>query len=194
MKRVSSIFTMGLAAVLLACASTQETASSQPPPSGIISEGAATATATVEKVDVANRLVTLRNADGKVMELQVDESVKNLPQVKPGDRVVVKFYESLAYEVKKPGTATPGTAGAEKVARAAPGARPGGVAARQVEITTTIEAIDKKTAMVTLKGADGNLTPVKVRDPSKLDLVRVGDLVTITYSQAVAVAVEPAPK
>ena len=72
--------------------------------------------------------------------------------------------------------------------------RPGGVAARQVEITTTIEAIDKKTAMVTLKGADGNLTPVKVRDPSKLDRVRVGDLVTITYSQAVAVAVEPAPK
>jgi hypothetical protein len=194
MKSVLSIFAMGLAAVLLACASTHETASSQPPPSGIISEGAATATAIVETIDVAKRQVTLRNADGKLMELQVDESVKNLPQVKKGDRVVVKYYESLAYEVNKPGAATPGTAGAEQVERAAPGAKPGGVAARQVEITSTIEAIDKKTAMVTLKGADGNLTPVKVRDPSKLDRVRVGDLVTITYSQAVAVAVEPAPK
>jgi len=194
MKSVLSIFAMGLAAGLLACASTQETASSQPPPSGIISEGAATATAIVEKIDVATRQVTLRNADGKLMELQVDDSVKNLPQVKKGDRVVVKYYESLAYEVNAPGAATPGTAGAEQVATAAPGSKPGRVAARQVEITTTIEAIDKKTAMVTLKGADGSLTPVKVRDPSKLDRVRVGDLVTITYSQAVAVAVEPAPK
>lgn len=193
MNRSLSLFAMGLAAVLLACASTQETASSQPPPSGLISEGAATATAIVEKIDVAKRLVTLRNADGKLTELQVDESVKNLPQVKKGDRVVVTYYESLAYEVNAPGAATPGTAGAETVAAAAPGAKPGRVAARQVEITTTIEAIDKKTAMVTLKGADGNLTPVKVRDPSKLDRVRVGDLVTITYSQAVAVAVEPAP-
>ncbi len=193
MKSVLSIFAIGLVAVLLACASTRETASSQPP-SGIISEGAATATAIVEKIDAAKRQVTLRNADGKLMELQVDESVKNLPQVKKGDRVVVKYYESLAYEVNAPGAATPGTAGAEQVATAAPGSKPGRVAARQVEITSTIEAIDKKTAMVTLKGADGELTPVKVRDPGKLDRVRVGDLVTITYSQAVAVAVEPAPK
>ncbi len=194
MKNGLSILVVALSAALLACASTQETASSQPPPSGLISEGAVTATAVVEKIDVAKRLVTLRKADGQLTELQADESVKNLPQVKKGDRVVVKYYESLAYEVNKPGAATPGTAGAEQVATAAPGAKPGKVAARQVEITTTIEAIDKKMSMVTLKGADGKLTPVKVKDPSKLDRVRVGDLVTITYSQAVAVAVEPAPK
>ena len=194
MKHALSMFVIALGATLLACASTHETASSQPPPSGLISEGAVSATATVEKIDVAKRLVTLRNANGQLIELQVDESVKNLPQVKKGDRVIAKYYESLAYEVNKPGAATPGTAGAEQVATAAPGSKPGKIAARQVEITTIIEAIDKKTSMVTLKGADGKLTPVKVKDPSKLDRVRVGDLVTITYSQAVAVAVEPAPK
>jgi len=194
MKNGLSMFMIALGATLLACASTHETASSQPPPSGLISEGAVSATATVEKIDVAKRLVTLRNANGQLIELQVDESVKNLPQVKKGDRVIAKYYESLAYEVNKPGAATPGTAGAEQVATAAPGSKPGKIAARQVEITTIIEAIDKKTSMVTLKGADGKLTPVKVKDPSKLDRVRVGDLVTITYSQAVAVAVEPAPK
>jgi Cu/Ag efflux protein CusF len=194
MKNGLSMFVIALGATLLACASTHETASSQPPPSGLISEGAVTATATVEKIDVAKRLVTLRNANGQLIELQVDESVKNLPQVKKGDRVIAKYYESLAYEVNKPGAATPGTAGAGQVATATPGSKPGKVAARQIEITTIIEAIDKKTSMVTLKGADGKLTPVKVKDPSKLDRVRVGDLVTITYSQAVAVAVEPAPK
>ena len=194
MKNRLSMFVIALGATLLACASTHETASSQPPPSGLISEGIVTSTATVEKIDVAKRLVTLRNANGQLIELQVDESVKNLPQVKKGDRVIAKYYESLAYEVNKPGAATPGTAGAGQVATATPGSKPGKVAARQIEITTSIEAIDKKTSMVTLKGADGKLTPVKVKDPSKLDRVRVGDLVTITYSQAVAVAVEPAPK
>lgn len=195
MKNVVSMFAIVLGAVSLACSTTHETASSQPPPSGVISEGTVTATATVEKIDVAKRLVTLRNADGQLVELQADESVRNLPQVKKGDRVVVTYFESLAYEVSKPGgAATPGTTGAKQVARAEPGSKPGAVAARQVEVTSTIEAIDKKASMVTLKSAEGKSTPIKVKDPSRLDHVRVGDLVTLTYSQAIAVKVEPAPK
>jgi hypothetical protein len=35
---------------------------------------------------------------------------------------------------------------------------------------------------------------VKVKDPSKLDAVQVGDLVDITYTEALAVAVEKAGK
>jgi len=193
MKNVTSMFAIVLSAVSLACATAHETVSSQPPPSGVILEGTVTATATVEEIDVAKRLVTLRNADGQLIELQVDESVRNLPQVKQGDRVVVTYSESLAYEVSKPdGAATPGVAGAKQVARAAPGSKPGAVAVRQVGITSTIEAIDKKTSMVTLQGADGKSTPVKVKDPSKLERVHVGDLVTITFSQAIAVAVQSA--
>lgn len=192
MNRARAMIGVGLAALLCACASTNETSNARP--SGVISEGTVTMTATVEKVDVAKRLVTLRTPDGKVSELAVSEAVRNLPQVKPGDEVVVQFFESLAYEVKKPGTATPGTAGGQQLATAKPGEMPAGAVARTVEITTTIAGIDKAKGTVTLQDADGNLTPIKVRDPSKLDEVRVGDLVTITYSQAVAVAVTPAPK
>jgi hypothetical protein len=35
---------------------------------------------------------------------------------------------------------------------------------------------------------------VKVKDPKKLDGVSVGDLVQLTYTRAVAIAVKPAPK
>ena len=38
--------------------------------------------------------------------------VRNLAQVKAGDEVRATFYESLAYEVKKPGTTTPGPSAA----------------------------------------------------------------------------------
>jgi hypothetical protein len=193
MNTARTMIGVALGVLLLACASTNET-SNAPPPSGVISEGAVSMTATVEKVDAAKRLVTLRTPDGKVTELAVSEAVKNLPQVKKGDEVVVQYYESLAYEVKKPGTATPGTAGGQQLATAKPGEMPAGAVARTVEITTTIAGIDKSKGTVTLQDASGNLTPIKVRDPSKLDAVRVGDLVTITYSQAVAVSVERAPK
>ncbi len=174
-----------------ACASMEK---SSEPVSGTISEQTVTMKATVEKVDLAKRLVTLRGPDGKVVTITVSDSVKNLPQVKVGDEVNVGYYESLAYEVKKPGEAEPGVNVADVAAAAKPGERPAGAGARAVTVTSTIEAIDDKTPSVTLKGPDGNLVTVKVRDRAKLARVKVGDLVDITYTQAVAVSVEPAPK
>ena len=40
----------------------------------------------------------------------------------------------------------------------------------------------------------GGHNTTKVRDPEKLKLVRVGDLVELTYAEAIAVSVEPAPR
>jgi hypothetical protein len=63
-----------------------------------------------------------------------------------------------------------------------------------VTVRTTIENIDKAHSEVTLKDPNGKSTVVKVRDPSKLDLVKVGDLVDITYTEALAIAVEKPKK
>ncbi len=165
-----------------------------PPVSGTVSEQTVTMTATVQKINLKKRLVTLRGPDGKVKTIKVDERVQNLPQVKKGDRVVISYYESLAYVVKKPGEAEPGTTVATGVGHAEPGQMPAGMAAQAVTVTATIKAIDKKTPAVTLKGPEGKLVTVKVRDREKLERVKVGDLVEITYTEALAISVEPAPK
>src|SRR3982750_16616 len=68
-------------------------------PSGKRAESTTTVTATVQSVDVSNRLVTLKGPDGQVVTVHADERVKNLPQVKKGDQVTVTYYESIAYEV-----------------------------------------------------------------------------------------------
>ena len=47
---------------------------------------------------------------------------------------------------------------------------------------------------MTLKAPDGTLTTIKARNPANLDKVAVGDLVEITYTEALAIGVEPAPK
>jgi Cu/Ag efflux protein CusF len=170
------------------------TAPAATPPSGTLGEQTETATATVEKIDHETRQVTLRRADGSSAMLRVGPEARNLAQVEQGDEVVVTYRESLAYEVKRAGQATPGATLAATAARAKPGEKPGGIEARQLSVTSTIEAIDTRGGTVTLKGADGETITTKVRDPEQLKRVRVGDLVELTYTEAIAVSVEPAPR
>jgi hypothetical protein len=169
-------------------------AAATPVVSGTIEEGTVTVTATVEAVDLKKRVVTLRGPEGNLVKVQADERVKNLPQVKKGDIVSATYYESLVYDVRKPGQAEPGVAVAQDVVTAKPGQKPAAAGAQAVMVTSTIEAIDKKNKTVTLKAPDGTSTTIKVKDPSRLDKVAVGDLVEITYTEAVAIAVEAAPK
>ena len=165
-----------------------------PLPSGTLGEEMVTATATVTKLDLATRMVTLQRADGSLITFRAGESVRNLPQVKVGDEVLATYYESLAYAVKKPGDGEVGTNVEEEATRAKLGERPGGAGGRVTTVTTRIDAIDKSAGTVTLKGADGEAFTVKVRDPKNLERVAVGDLVEITLTEAVAVSVDPPAK
>ncbi len=151
-----------------------------------------TVTATVQALDLKNRIVTLKGPKGDVVAFRVDENVKNLPQVKVGDQVVVKYYESVAVRIAQAGdplaTATSG------VTSAKPGEMPAGVAVRQVTVTASVEAIDKETPSITLKGPEGNVVTVIVMDRKNLEKVKVGDKLAITYTEALAISVERAEK
>jgi hypothetical protein len=166
------------------------TAASQPLPSGTLGTNLVTATARVKAIDMQTRHVTLERADGSEVTIYADDTVRNLPQVKVGDEVTTSYYESLAYEVKKPGTAAPGATVAEETARARLGDKPAGAQARLTTVVTTIAGIDKAAGTVTLRGPTGTVTTVKARDPRNLERVAVGDLVEVTYTEAVAVSVD----
>ena len=161
-------------------------------PSGI-KERALEMTATVQAIDLAKRVVTLKGEKGNVFDLKVGEEAKNLPQVKVGDLVTIKYYESLAFEVTKPGQAV-AVGATTGVASAKPGEKPAGVAAGQVTITATVEAIDAKKNYVTLKDPEGKTKEIKVKDPKNLVNVKVGDQVAITYTEALGIEVTPAKK
>lgn len=189
-----------VALVVAGCAEVSTQAPAAPPtasapaasslPSGTFGANMVSATARVKAINQQTRYVTLERADGSEVTLYVDEAVRNLPQIQIGDEVKTSFYESLAYEVKKPGTATPGATVAEEAARAKPGEKPAGAGARVTTIVATIAGIDKAAGTVTLQGPTGGSTTIKARDPRNLERVTVGDLVEITYTEAVAVSVE----
>ena len=152
-----------------------------------------TGTAVVEAVDVKNRLLTLKVPEGRSMTISVDEQVKNLPQIKVGDQVTATYYEALAVEVVPPGTAVPGAAVAEGEARAKPGEKPAGAKAQMVSVIATVEDINRERGTITLKGPQGNSVTVRAQEPKNLEKVKVGDLLKITYTEALAISVEGAP-
>ena len=61
-------------------------------------------------------------------------------------------------------------------------------------MTVSIVAIDPDLPSVTFKGPAGNTRTVKVLHPERLKGVSVGDTVDITYTEALAMKVEPAAK
>jgi hypothetical protein len=157
----------------------------------VVRSAEAVMTATVVAVDMQKRIVTLKGEDGQIKDIKVGEEAVNLPQVKVGDIVTVKYFESIAVEVLKPGTVA-GAGEKEAIVRAKPGEMPGGMAAREVTVTATVTAIDKQKGTITLKGPEGKLNTVKVQDPANLDKVKVGDDLMITYTEALAISVEHA--
>jgi hypothetical protein len=150
--------------------------------------------ATVEELDLPNRIITIKGPAGNTRTFRVADSVKNLPQVKVGDELIVRFYQSLLIRVEQPGQAKEGVNKYATKATAEPGQKPAGVAVNSVTINTTIEAIDKANETVTLKGPNGKLQVVKARDPKNLEKVAVGDQVVITYTEALAIDLEKPKK
>ncbi len=194
----SSRFLIKTACVVgAACLATVSLAQSSAPaaaaPKGEAVIASSKVTATVTKIDHKTREVTLKREDGQEFSFVASEDAKNLPQVQVGDLVTATYAEALVYEVKKGGQAVD-AATTMAGGRAEPGEKPSGAIARQTSVTVSIVAIDPTVPSVTFKGPKGNTRTIKVMRPEKLQGVSVGDTVEITYTEAVAIDVEEAPK
>jgi Cu/Ag efflux protein CusF len=152
-----------------------------------------TLVATVTEVDAAKGTVTLKGPKGNEMPLKAGPDVRNLGQVAVGDQVTVKYVEALSLALKKDGKELPGATATSAAGRAPAGARPAGAVAEQVEVTADVVAVDGKNGIVTLKGPQ-QVVEMRVQDPAQLKLIKVGDQIQATYTQAVALKVEPAKK
>ncbi len=149
-----------------------------------------TITATVTAIDIPGRIITLKGAKGNSVTFHVGPAAKNFDQIKVGDVVVAKYYQSVALKVTKPGVAA---ADSVSGAVAAPvGQMPAGAVVQSDTIKAKVTAIGKHKDWVTLLGPEGNSVTIQVKNPKNLDGVKIGDDVEATYTQALAVAVDRA--
>lgn len=150
-------------------------------------------TATVVSVDLTSRLVVLKGAKGNLVEIYADERVKNLPQLKVGDTVTAAYAEAVALEVKPAGSTLAKRSEKEDLQTAKPGEKPGMISTTTQTVVAEVTRIDKKKQMASLKTPEGKIIDVKVKNPDNLKKVKVRDMVEVTYTQALAVAVTAAP-
>ncbi len=159
-------------------------------PGNVARQDVVTVSATVEAIDQKTREVTLLGPDGQRITFRADDSVRNLAQVKKGDVVQATYYRSVAIQLAKPGELTPGVSAGRMTARAEPGEMPGAAGVRTISVVATVHALDPENRTATLEMADGSLQTIAVRNPHHYDVAKVGDTVEITYTEAVAIAVD----
>ncbi|CAM3840065.1 hypothetical protein [Polynucleobacter antarcticus] len=173
-------------------------ASAQPakPVAGVMAEETALIyDGVVTKIDAATRTVTLKNKDGETSVVAGPE-VKNFAQIKVGDRFDVVYEMAVAIELVKVKSA--GIRSEEvttKTVTAPKGDKPGMVTTNIVTAVANVIAVDKAKKVVSLKGPQGNIFNVKVKNPELLKDIAVNDQVKVVYAEAIAAVVSaPAAK
>jgi hypothetical protein len=189
----SFITTLGIC-LLLSTAPSRTTAQDQTDKAGqkqpALKVGeAVTAKATILDVDREKREVMLKKEDGTIATVKVPETARNFEQMKPGDIVTATYSESIATAIRK-ADEPPSATGRESVERAAPGQRPSIRKTATVQITATVEKIDRDKRELTLKGPEGKTKTVKVpEDVKRFDELKEGDQVVVSATESLAIKV-----
>ena len=179
-----------VAAALAATAFAQD--KKAPDAKGVVAGEVTRVVSTVEAVDQATRVVTLKGKDGKTVTFVAGPEVKNLAQVQKGDVVTMDYIEAVALKLNKAPGAVRARTETQFKEGAAAGQKPAGIIGNHVKVVASVEALDAKAGKVTLRGPQRTVE-LKVKDPAALKNVKVGDMVEAEYVEALAVKVEKAP-
>lgn len=184
---------------LSACAGDSRTEAVSPPPPPrtvpteprLLAEEYVEGEAVVQAVNKTDRMVTLRNAQGQSNTIKAPADA-DLNRIKKGDTVLIGVYQSLSLRVLPAGSAPLGATAA--AGSTAPGQPEGRAWGQQLIVVNEVTAVNLTDYTATLRGADGTSHTVAVKDPEmqqRMHNLQVGDLVELTYSEAVAAKVLP---
>jgi len=147
-------------------------------------------TATIEAIDHTSRAITLKGKDGKTETMIAGPEVKRFSELKVGDTLTFRYYESSALSIRKPGEKAPVATGPEAAVTRSTGPRPGGTMSTQATATVVVKAIDPKLPSVTVLTDDGKTVTMKVADKKNIEGLKVGDKIDITYTEALMISVK----
>jgi hypothetical protein len=156
-------------------------------------EKTTTAAVTVTKIDVAKRYLTIKNDTGDEYTIDVDPAVKNLAQIKVGDKIVVTYLQSVVASMGKAGDSTVAAKRIE-AQTAKEGERPGAGARSTTNLPVTIVSVDTRKNVVEFRGPDDLVRMTDVVSPEGkafIQKLKVGDKVMLTYTESVAISVDP---
>ncbi|MGA3246703.1 MAG: hypothetical protein ABSD12_00735 [Paraburkholderia sp.] len=140
-------------------------------------------------IDPGMRALTLKGPAGNVIAVMVSQQVAGFEKLKVGDRVDVLYKNALLVKADKVSGGNKGIRSRVDTQVYAP-ASGGFESARQIEVLATVQKIDHKKRLVTLRGAAQTQT-LQVGPDVDLKDVKVGDMVHAVFVSAAAVQITP---
>lgn len=145
--------------------------------------------AKIVAIDTASRTVTLQGPNGRTAMILVSDEVPGFDKLKVGDNVDAEYKNALLVTAEKVKGADKGIR--ERVDTQVYQPASGGYqTAKQIEVLATVQKIDRKKRMVTLRGAYQTQT-LDVGPDIDLKSLKVGDTVHAVFVSAAAVKITP---
>jgi Cu/Ag efflux protein CusF len=144
----------------------------------------------ITKVDRSARTIVVQRDDGSTRTVDVPQEVKAFDTLKPGDHIDIQYKEGLALSMLPPGSKL-SSSEKKTMERQRVGSATAG---HEVTASAVIIAVDPDANTVTFKGPKGNVRTVTVSDPAmqeKLSSLKPGQVVQLTYTEAVAASIRP---
>jgi hypothetical protein len=189
---LASLLALG---ALTACASETKSAvsSSQPAKTHAEVSDDVTATAKVVAVDQATRMVTLTGETGDSFAVHCGDEVRNFAQISVGDTLKVHFKRTLGATLLPVGSDPALATGGVVAGRAPVGSMPAAGVGAIVSFRVKISSIDMPRDIVVFALPSGQLIAHTLQTSEGREFVqglRVGDLVQLDYSEALALSIE----
>ena len=140
--------------------------------------------------------MTVTGSDGGIVDFIASPEVRNFNQLKVGDKVSLDYEAAVALELQPAGSDQVGVSAAQGGTMAPTGTRPGGSRSNTVSVVTEVVAVDPVANTIALRGPRGYTQIIAVERPdlqAKLPQVQRGDLLRISYTEAVALSISPSP-
>jgi hypothetical protein len=186
---------LSLGALLGACAPQPPAPVASPPPPPVVIADTAEAVYAVRSINRRTRQIALNTPEDRVITITAGPAVRNFDRIRVGDRVRVRFAETVAFAMAPAG----GTAGQPDAvvtaARGPAGQLPSGAVGAAVSETVRIVRVDQATGRVTFIRPDGTTRSVTPQQPATVAFARAlnpGDQVNVTFAEGVAIEVRPA--
>jgi Cu/Ag efflux protein CusF len=137
-------------------------------------------------IDTASNSVLLRGPRGNVVEVDVDPAVANVANLKIGDTVEIAYKNALLVHADK--VAPNGIRERIETDATTPASGGASTSVRSVQVVATVQKIDRKQRLITLRGPERTQT-FQVSPDIALEKLKVGDSVRAEFVSATAVQV-----
>ena len=144
---------------------------------------------TVTSIVKETREITLIGDRGELSTFVADDAIERFDEIAVGDVITAEYVSYMKAEFRKPTSeelAEPLTIVADAEV-ASKDTDPGAFVGAMIKAVVTIEVINRPYMLVVVKGPNGNFATIEAEDANLLGKLHVGQVVILTYAEAIAV-------